>query len=157
MPIVESQIDSNSEEYKRNRDKMLAAVAEFRAAEASVQATSEKSRERFKKRKQLMPRAHRPSADRGAFFLDDAARYRMHDDKDGPVPAAARSRASVEACASSRHRTRSGWHRGPPASARASACSRSLENKLPLVHLVGSGGANPLYQAEISCRAAWLC
>ena len=45
MPILESQVDRNSDEYKRNREKMLAAIAEFRAAEASVQATSEKSRD----------------------------------------------------------------------------------------------------------------
>ena len=56
MPILESQIDTLSDDYRRNRDKMLAAIAEFRAAEASVQATSEKSRARFAKRKQLMPR-----------------------------------------------------------------------------------------------------
>ena len=56
MPIVESQVDRNSAEYQRNRDKMLAAIKEFRDAEASVQATSEKSRERFAKRKQLRAR-----------------------------------------------------------------------------------------------------
>ena len=56
MPIIESQVDRNGDDYKRNREKMLAAIAEFRDAEAGVQATSEKSRDRFAKRKQLMPR-----------------------------------------------------------------------------------------------------
>src|SRR6266481_2208897 len=86
MPILESQVDTNSEEYQRNRDKMLAAITEFRAAEASVQATSEKSRERFAKRKQLMPRERIALLlDRGAPFLElmPLAGYRMHDDKDG--------------------------------------------------------------------------
>jgi geranyl-CoA carboxylase beta subunit len=50
MPILESQVDRNSDDYKRNREKMLSAIAEFRAAEASVQATSEKSRARVAKR-----------------------------------------------------------------------------------------------------------
>ena len=54
MPIIESQVDRNGDDYKRNREKMLAAIAEFRDAEASVQAASEKSRDRFRKRKQLI-------------------------------------------------------------------------------------------------------
>ena len=86
MPILESQVDRNSDDYKRNREKMLLAIAEFRAAEASVQATSEKSRARFAKRKQLMPRERIALLlDRGAPFLElmPLAGYRMHDDKDG--------------------------------------------------------------------------
>src|SRR6266702_7287264 len=86
MPIIETQVDHNSDDYKRNRDKMLAAIAEFRAAEASVQATSEKSRERFKKRKQLMPRERIALLlDRGAPFLElmPLPSSRMHAAKDG--------------------------------------------------------------------------
>jgi geranyl-CoA carboxylase beta subunit len=44
MSILESQVDRNSEDFKRNRERMLEAIQEFRNAEASVQATSEKSR-----------------------------------------------------------------------------------------------------------------
>ena len=86
MPIIESQVDRNGDDYKKNREKMLAAIAEFRAAEASVQATSDKSRDRFAKRKQLMPRERIALLlDRGAPFLElmPLAGYRMHDDKDG--------------------------------------------------------------------------
>src|SRR5258707_15489619 len=86
MPILESQIDRNSDDYKHHRGKMLSAIAEFREAEASVQATSEKSRARFAKRKQLMPRERIALLlDRGAPFLElmPLAGYRMHDDKDG--------------------------------------------------------------------------
>ena len=51
-----------------------------------MQATSDKSRERFAKRKQLMPRERIALLlDRGAPFLElmPLAGYRMHDDKDG--------------------------------------------------------------------------
>ena len=61
-------------------------IAEFRDAEASVQAASEKARARFVKRKQLMPRERIALLlDRGAPFLElmPLAGYRMHDDKDG--------------------------------------------------------------------------
>src|SRR5260370_15801847 len=94
MPILESQVDPNSDDCKRNRETMLLAIAEFRAAEASMQATSEKSRARFAKRKQLMPRERIALLlDRGAPFLElmPLAGYRMHYDKDrssagrGPV------------------------------------------------------------------------
>ena len=32
MPILESQIDRNSDEFKQNRERMRAAIAEFREA-----------------------------------------------------------------------------------------------------------------------------
>src|SRR5581483_720878 len=86
MPILESQIDVDSGEFKKNRERMLASIEEFRAAEASVQAMAEKQRERFRKRKQLMPRERIALLlDRGAPFLElmPLAGYRMHDDKDG--------------------------------------------------------------------------
>ena len=57
MPIIESQVDRNGDEFKKNRERMLAAIQEFRDAEASVHAASEKSRARFAKRKQLIERA----------------------------------------------------------------------------------------------------
>jgi len=40
MPILESQVDRNSDEFRKNRERMLAAIAEFRDAEASVQAAT---------------------------------------------------------------------------------------------------------------------
>ena len=86
MPILESQIDKNSDEFRKNRERMLEAIQEFRDAEAGVQATSDKSRERFRKRKQLMPRERIALLlDRGAPFLElmPLAGYRLHDDKDG--------------------------------------------------------------------------
>ncbi len=86
MPILESQIDSNSDEFRKTRERMLLAIQEFRDAEAGVQATSDKSRERFHKRKQLMPRERIALLlDRGAPFLElmPLAGYRLHDDKDG--------------------------------------------------------------------------
>ncbi len=86
MPIIETQADRNSEEFKANREAMLAAVGEFRAAEQTVRANAEKSRERFKKRGQLMPRERvELLLDRGSPFLElmPLAGYRMHDDKDG--------------------------------------------------------------------------
>ena len=158
MPILESQVDRNSDEYKRNREKMLAAIAEFRAAEASVQATSEKSRARFAKRKQLMPRERIALLlDRGAPFLElmPLAGYRMHDDKDGSSAGGGSVAGigyveGVRCVVSASNSAIKGGTVAPSGQRKGQRVQQVvMENKLPLVNLVESGGANLLYQAEI--------
>src|SRR5262249_34321771 len=88
MPVIESRVDSNSAEFKKNRDDMLAKIAEFRAIEAKGRAEEESKRERFHARGQLMPRERVHLAlDRGSPWLELAtlAGYRHHDDKDGSL------------------------------------------------------------------------
>ena len=71
MPVIESQIDRNSEEFQRNRADMLEAIKTFRDAEETVRATAEKARDRFRKRGQLIPRERvELLLDRGAPFLE---------------------------------------------------------------------------------------
>src|SRR4029079_15614669 len=158
MPIIETQVDSNSDEFKRNRDKMLAAIAEFRAAEASVQATSEKSRERFRKRKQLMPRERIALLlDRGAPFLElmPLAGYRMHDDKDGSSAGGGSVAGigyveGVRCGITASNSPIKGCTVAPSGQRKGQRVQQIvMENKLPVVNLVESGGANLLYQAEI--------
>ena len=153
MPILESQVDTNSDEYKRNREKMLAAIAEFRAAEASVQATSEKSRARFAKRKQLMPRERIALLlDRGAPFLElmPLAGYRMHDDKDGSSAGGGSVAGigyveGVRCVVSASNSAIKGGTVAPSGQRKGQRVQQIvMENKLPLVHLVESGGANLL-------------
>ena len=56
MPIIESEIDTQSEEYRQSRDQMLELVNQFRSIEQKVIAKAEKARPKFEKRKQLLPR-----------------------------------------------------------------------------------------------------
>src|SRR6266850_1323302 len=158
MPILESQVDTNSDDYRRNREKMLAAIAEFRAAEASVQATSEKSRERFAKRKQLMPRERIALLlDRGAPFLElmPLAGYRMHDDRDGSSAGGGSVAGigyveGVRCMVTASNSAIKGGTVAPSGQRKGQRVQQVvMENKLPVVHLVESGGANLLYQAEI--------
>ena len=137
---------------------MLAAIAEFRAAEASVQATSEKSRDRFAKRKQLMPRERIALLlDRGAPFLElmPLAGYRMHDDKDGSSAGGGSVAGigyveGVRCVVSASNSAIKGGTVAPSGQRKGQRVQQVvMENKLPLVHLVESGGANLLYQAEI--------
>jgi len=86
MPVLESALDPNSEEYRQNRDALLQAVEEFRAIEQQVRDTAEGKREKFEKRGQLLP--HERVArllDPGSPYLSlmNLAGYKMHDDKDG--------------------------------------------------------------------------
>ena len=158
MPILESQVDRNSDEFKRHRTQMLAAIQEFRDAEASVQAMAEKTRARFEKRKQLMPRERIALLlDRGAPFLElmPLAGYRMHDDKDGSSAGGGSVAGigyveGVRCVVSASNSAIKGGTVAPSGQRKGQRVQQIvLENKLPLVHLVESGGANLLYQAEI--------
>ena len=158
MPVIESQVDRNSGEFRKNRERMLAAIQEFRDAEASVQATSNKSRERFRKRKQLMPRERIALLlDRGAPFLElmPLAGYRMHDDRDGSSAGGGSVAGigyveGVRCVVSASNSAIKGGTVAPSGQRKGQRVQQIvLENKLPIVHLVESGGANLLYQAEI--------
>ena len=137
---------------------MLAAIAEFRDAEASVQAPSEKSRARFAKRKQLMPRERIALLlDRGAPFLElmPLAGYRMHDDKDGSSAGGGSVAGigyveGVRCVVSASNSAIKGGTVAPSGQRKGQRVQQVvMENKLPVVNLVESGGANLLYQAEI--------
>ena len=158
MPVIESQIDRNGDDYKRNRERMLAAIKEFRDAEASVQAASEKARERFAKRKQLMPRERIALLlDRGAPFLElmPLAGYRMHDDKDGSSAGGGSVAGigyveGVRCIVTASNSAIKGGTVAPSGQRKGQRVQQIvMENKLPVVNLVESGGANLLYQAEI--------
>ena len=158
MPVIESQIDPRSDEFKRNREGMLAAIEEFRTAEKTVQAVAERARGRFKQRKQLMPRERVALLlDRGAPYLElmSLAGYRMHDDKDGAGAGGGNivGIGYVEGVRCVISATNSAVKGGTIAPAGQRKGQRTqqiiMENKLPVINLVESGGANLLYQSEI--------
>lgn len=117
MPAIQSELDVNGEDFARNREAMLAAVAGFRELEQKVLDKAAEARPKFEKRGQLLPRERLALLlDPGAPFLElsSLAGYKLHDDKDGTqagggsspgsatspgcaawsVPATARSRAA---------------------------------------------------------------
>ncbi len=158
MAVIESKIDTTSEQYLKNREEMLAAVAEFRAVEDKVRATEESKRERFHKRKQLLPRERVTlMLDRGSPFLElsTCCGYKMHDDKDGSLAGGntiigigyvegVRSLVSASNSAI-KGGTMTPW--GVQKGLRVQEIA--LQQKLPVVSMIESGGANLLYQAEV--------
>ena len=123
-----------------------------------MQATSEKSRDRFAKRKQLMPRERIALLlDRGAPFLElmPLAGYRMHDDKDGSSAGGGSVAGigyveGVRCVVTASNSAIKGGTVAPSGQRKGQRIQQVvMENKLPVVNLVESGGANLLYQAEI--------
>ena len=159
MPTLNSRLDPRSAAFKASVERMSERLAEVRALEAKVVAESESKRERFEQRGQLLPRERVARLlDRGSDFLEigTLAGLGMHDD-DGKnsvlgggsicgIGTVAGKRVLVSASDSA---VKGGTvaPMGLKKGLRAQAIA--LENRLPLVSLVESGGANLMYQAEI--------
>src|ERR1700748_845874 len=83
MSIIESRVDPKSEAFRANREQMLALIGDFRALEQKVRDFSNARRERFRARRQLLPRERVALLiDPGAPWLElsTLAGFRMHDD-----------------------------------------------------------------------------
>src|ERR1700694_3398307 len=134
MAIIDSRIDRTSEAFRANRAAMLELVDGFRALEAQVRRTSDSKKDQFKQRGQLLPRERVALLlDKGSPFLElsTLAGLGMHDD-DG-----------VENVLGGGVTDGRGYVSG----LRCQDMARI--NKLPLIQLVESGGANLNYQAQI--------
>ncbi|GIL03427.1 MAG: acetyl-CoA carboxylase carboxyltransferase subunit [Alphaproteobacteria bacterium] len=159
MPVLASTIAPKSGTWRANAEAMHARLAEIRALEARVRANSAASKEKFDKRGQLLPRERvERLLDRGAPFLElsTLAGYRMHDD-DGArnimgggsivgIGVVAGRRVIVSASDSAiKGGTISpmGFRKG------LRAHEIAFDNRLPVIYLVESGGANLIYQAEM--------
>jgi geranyl-CoA carboxylase beta subunit len=159
MPVIESRIDPASDAFQANRAAMLRLIDEFRALEARVRETSNSKKELFEKRGQLLPRERLALLlDKGAPWLElsPLAGLSMHDD-DGKrdvlggglitgIGYVSGVRCLIKASDSA---IKGGTiaPMGLKKNLRAQDVARI--NKLPLVDLVESGGANLRYQAEI--------
>ena len=159
MPIIDSRIDPKSEAFATNQAQMLALVAEFRALEQKVRDLSNGKRETFRKRGQLLPRERVAMLlDRGAPWLElsTLAGYRMHDDTGKEDVLGSGGIAGIGYVAGIRcmiGASDSAIKGGTTAPMGLKKNLRTqqiaMENKLPIIRLVESGGANLLYQAEI--------
>ena len=159
MPALASKLDTRSASFAANLARMQQRLDEVRALEAKVVTESASKREKFDKRGQLLPRERVARLiDRGTTFLElsPLAGLGMHDD-DGKksvlgggsivgIGVVAGKRVLVSASDSA---VKGGTvaPMGLKKALRAQELAR--ENKLPLIALVESGGANLMYQAEI--------
>jgi len=158
MPILQSQIDSNSEEFKANRDAMLAAIEEFRTVEQKVTSKELEAKDKFHKRGKLLPRERlNLLLDRGAPFLElcSLAGYKMHDDKDGSlagggVIAGIGYVEGIRSLVVVNNAAIKGGTISPAGLDKSLRLQQiAMENKLPVVTLAESGGANLNYATDI--------
>lgn len=163
MPVIQSEIDLHSREFADNREAMLNAIASFREAEQKVLDKAAAAKAKFDKRGQLLPR-ERLSAllDPGAPFLELAslAGYKLHDDKDGTqagggIISGIGYIAGVRCLISASNSAIKGGTISPTGLKKTLRLQQiAVENKLPVVTLAESGGANLNYAADIFIEGA---
>ncbi|TKB57280.1 acyl-CoA carboxylase subunit beta [Ferrimonas aestuarii] len=161
MPSLISKLNLSDAASDANRQQMLAALEQVRAVEAFVDATAERARPKFDKRGQLLPKERLAQLlDIGSPFLEIAslAGYRMHDDKDGSgagggcivgigVISGIRCMVVVDNCA-----IKGGTVSPMGLKKKLRAQEIALENRLPIVTLAQSGGANLHYATDTFCE-----
>ncbi len=159
MTVLVSRLDVGGTAFAANRARMAERLAEVQRLQALVVAESESKRAKFEQRGQLLPRERVARLlDRGAPFLElsPLAGLGMHDD-DGKksvmgggsivgIGTVAGRRVLVSASDSA---VKGGTVAPMGLKKALRAQQLAAENKLPLVALVESGGANLMYQAEI--------
>jgi len=159
VSVLASRLNPKSKAFAANAEAMQAKLAELRALEAKVIAESASKRDKFEARGQLLPRERVARLlDRGSGFLElsSLAGLGLHDD-DGKksvlgggsivgIGVVAGKRVLISASDSA---IKGGTvaPMGLKKALRAQEIAR--ENKLPLIYLVESGGANLMYQSEM--------
>ena len=159
MPVLRSNIRPGSPAFQANAARMAERLAEVRTLEAQVVAESASKVTKFAQRGQLLPRervARLLDRDSGFLELSALAGLGLHDD-DGKktvmgggsivgIGTVAGKRVLISASDSA---LKGGTvsPRGLPKGRGAQAIA--AENKLPLIYLVESGGANLMYQSEM--------
>jgi len=159
MPAFQSDIDVRSEAFAANRAAHLKLIEEFRALERKIVETSSRARAKFEKRGQLLPRDRLALIlDRGAPFLElsTLCGFKMHDD-DGDQNISGGGGVSgvgfvsgVRCLVSASDSGIKGGAATPMGVMKALRAQEiALKQKLPVVQLIESAGANLFRQSEM--------
>jgi geranyl-CoA carboxylase beta subunit len=159
MPAIVSKLDTKSTAFAANAARMAGKLDEVRSLEARVIAESASKRERFEQRGQLLPRERVAQLlDRGSGFLElsPLAGLGMHDDdgrrsvQGGGAIVGIGLVAGKRVVISASDSALKGGTVSPMGLRKALRAQQvALENRLPLIYLVESGGANLMYQSEM--------
>lgn len=159
MPVFTSRIDTSSDAYAANREAMLALVQQLRTAEGQAEAKSESKAAKFASRGQLLPRQRVALLlDPGAPFLElgNLAGYLVDDeDPAASIPGGSSIvgigfvRGTRVMVAASDSGIGAGAITIPGLDKTLRAQDIALENRLPMINLSESAGANLLeYRVE---------
>ncbi len=163
MAILESTISATSQDFLDNSTAMKAFIEEFRSIEKKVVDKENEAKDKFISRGKLLPRQRiNLLLDRSAPFLElsSLAGLKMHDDKDGSM-AGGGIIAGIGYVAGIRSMiiaSNSAIKGGTISPAGLDKTLRLQEiaalNKLPVVTLAESGGANLNYATDIFVQGA---
>ena len=156
MPIIDSAIDPRSEEFRANADAMAALVAELRGTvEAIRRGGGEAARQRHLARGKLLPRDRlRALIDPSSPFLE-GGQLAAHGMYGGEVPAAGIitgvGRVAGRECVivANDATVKGGTYYPLTVKKHLRAQEIALQNRLPCIYLVDSGGANLPNQDEV--------
>ncbi|MDP9781149.1 geranyl-CoA carboxylase subunit beta [Pseudomonas fluorescens] len=163
MPIIESHLDPHSADFARNRAAMLAGVEQLRQLEQAMLEKAAQAQGKFDQRGQLLPRQRlNLLLDPGAPFLELAslAGYKLHDDKDGSqagggLIAGIGYVSGVRVLVVANNSAIKGGTISPSGLHKTLRLQQiAMENKLPVITLAESGGANLNYAAQIFVEGA---
>ncbi|QHC96886.1 acetyl-CoA carboxylase carboxyltransferase subunit [Pseudomonas sp. R84] len=163
MPQIQSQLDPHSEAFARNRAAMLTAIEQVQQLEQNLLNKAADAKAKFDKRGQLLPRERlNLLLDPGAPFLELAslAGYKLHDDKDGSsagggLIAGIGYVCGIRAMVVANNSAIKGGTISPSGLKKSLRLQQiAQENKLPVITLAESGGANLNYAAEIFVEGA---
>lgn len=163
MPVIESHLDPHSADFARNHAAMLAGVEQLRQLEQAVVDKATQAQGKFDQRGQLLPRQRlNLLLDPGAPFLELAslAGYKLHDDKDGSqagggLIAGIGYVSGVRVLVVANNSPIKGGTISPSGLYKTLRLQQiAMENKLPVITLAESGGANLNYAAQIFVEGA---
>ena len=163
MPLIASQLDPQSADYARHRAAMLSSIEHWRQLEDNLLLKAAQAKAKFEQRGQLLPRERLELLlDPGAPFLELAglAGYKLHDDKDGSqagggLIAGIGFVSGVRVLVVANNSAIKGGTISPSGLKKSLRLQQiAMENKLPVITLAESGGANLNYAAEIFVEGA---
>ncbi|WP_095148811.1 geranyl-CoA carboxylase subunit beta [Pseudomonas sp. Irchel s3a18] len=163
MPVIESLLDPLSPQFAQNREAMLGGIEQIRQLERNLLSKAAEAKAKFDKRGQLLPRERlNLLLDPGAPFLELAslAGYKLHDDKDGSqagggLIAGIGHVSGVRVLVVANNSAIKGGTISPSGLKKSLRLQQiAMENKLPIITLAESGGANLNYAAEIFVEGA---
>lgn len=163
MAVIESSISSTSTEFRGNAEALEKTIAEMRAIQQKVVDKSYEAKPKFDKRGQVLPHERiQMLLDAGSPFVElcGLAGYMQYDDKDGSeagggMIAGIGYISGVRCMVTASNSAIKGGTISPAGLRKSLRLQEiALENRLPLVSLVESGGANLNYAADIFVEGA---
>ncbi len=163
MAVLHSQINVLGEDFIKNRQSMLQALSEFREIEKLALEKAQAAQEKFHKKDKLLPRERlNLLLDPNSSFIElsSLAGYKMHDDKNGDeagggIIAGIGFISGIRCVIQVNNSAIKGGTIAPTGLDKTLRLQEiAKENKLPLVTLAESGGANLNYATDIFVQGA---